>query len=171
MACLWSSMSSGNFHRFLISLVIRLSILRSGSFIASTFSKAESHLLKKSLIIYRRCFITLVMRFVTLLKAFHFVFDALCNDDVRGIYTPSDDFFVPKFIFLLVKFPILRVVFDVQKWWKTLSLTIVYHPVFQFCSSNNGWQILWLLELLIYCHEIVEFFQSAATNSNLARAW
>ena len=108
-------MTSGIFHRFLISLVIRLSILRSGSFIASAFPKAESHLFKKSLIIYRRSFITLVMRFVTLLKAFHFVFDALCNDDVRGIYTSPDDLFVPKFIFLLVKFPILRVVLDVQK--------------------------------------------------------
>ena len=171
MACLWSSMTSGIFHKFLSFLIIRLSILRSESFIAGALSKPESHLLKKSLIIYRRGFIALVMRFVTLLKALHFVFDALSNDDVWSIYTPSDDLFVSKFIFLLVKFPILRVVLDVQKWWKTLSLTIIYHPVFQFCSLNNGWQILWLLKLLIYCHEIVEFFQSAATNSNLARAW
>ena len=79
------------------------------------------------------------MRFVTLLKALHFVLNALSNDYVWCIHTPSDDLFVSKFIFLLVKFPILRVVLDIQKWWKTLSLTIIYHPVFQFCSLNNGW--------------------------------
>ena len=108
-------MTSGVLHKFLSFLIIRLSILRSESFIASALSKPESHLLKKSLIIYRRSFIALVMRFVTLLKALHFVFDALSNDNVWCIYTPSDDLFVSKFIFLLVKFPILRVVLDVQK--------------------------------------------------------
>ena len=171
MACLRSSMTSGIFDRFLSSLIIRLCILWSESFIASVFSKAESHLLKKSLIIHRRSFITLIMRFVTLFKAFHFVLDALCDDDIWGIYTSSDDFLVSKFIFLLVEFPILRVIFYVQKWWKTLSLAVVNHPISKFGSSNDGWQILWLLKLLIYCHEIVELFQSAATNSNLVRAW
>ena len=53
------------------------------------------------------------MRFVPLLKAFHFIFDALSNDDVWGIYTPANDLLVSEFVFLLVEFPILRVVFDV----------------------------------------------------------
>ena len=71
-------------------------------------------------------FIALVMRFVPLLKTFHFIFDTLSNYDMRSIYTPANNLFMAEFIFFLMQFPILRVVFDVQKWRNSMYSAIIY---------------------------------------------
>ena len=43
------------------------------------------------------------MRFVPLLKTFHFIFDTLSNYYMRSIYTPANNLFMAEFVFLLMQ--------------------------------------------------------------------